>query len=468
MAEILIVDDDRNLRETLRELLESAGYQTRTASNSEEALALLQAKTPDLTLCDWKMPGGGGEQFLRCLQAEGQLTTMPVIIITAHGTGPNAMHAMRFGAYDFITKPLDMDVALETVARALRHMELQREVELLREQRFRDKNPSPDDFEIETKGKPRLIGTSPAWIEIFKSIGRVAHTDVGVLILGESGTGKEVVARTIHENSVRSRRPFVVVNCAALPADLLESELFGHERGAFTGAVAQKPGKFEVADGGTVFLDEIGELPLLLQPKLLRVLQEKTFQRLGGNATFEADVRIVAATNRPLEEDVEAKTFRQDLFYRLNAFTLRLPPLRERPSDIQPLAEYFLRRYAARNNASVSALTEDATAALQSYTFPGNVRELEHLMERASVEAGGRAITAAAIEDQLGDPVSRTGGSHLQELLSLPFHESVARWEALLIQHALEASGGNKSDAARRLAMHRRLLYEKMQQYGIR
>ncbi len=465
MAEILIVDDDHNLRETLRELLESSGYNTRTASNGDEAFSLLQTETPDLILCDWKMPGVGGEQFLRSLQSENRLTTMPVIIMTAHGTGPNAMQAVQLGAYDFITKPLDMDVALATVARALRHMELQREVEQLREQRFRDK--SSETHDQEQTGKARLIGSSPAWIEIFKSIGRVAHTDVGVLLLGESGTGKEVVARAIHENSARSKRPFTIVNCAALPADLLESELFGHERGAFTGAVAQKSGKFEVADGGTVFLDEIGELPLPLQPKLLRVLQEKTFQRVGGNATLQADVRIVAATNRSLEEEVEEKTFRQDLFYRLNAFTLRLPPLRERPSDILALAEHFLRRYADRNNAGVSALTEDAVAALEKYTFPGNVRELEHLMERASVQAGGRAITAAAIQDQLLSPVRSKAGLELQSLLNLPFHESVSKWERLLIEHALEASNGNKSDAARRLNMHRRLLYEKLQQFGM-
>src|SRR5882757_910753 len=294
MSEVLIVDDDHNFRETLRELLSDAGYQTLVATNAEEAIALLQTTTPDLTLCDWKMPGGGGEQFLKCLQSEGLLTTMPVIILTAHGTGPNAMQAMQLGAYDFVTKPLDIDQALATVARALRHMELQREVEELRAQLFRE-NRDPPSAEDGGPRKVRLIGSSPGWIEIFKSIGKVARTDVGVLLLGESGTGKEIVARTIHENSVRSRRPFIIVNCAALPPDLLESELFGHERGAFTGAINQKIGKFEAAEGGTVFLNEIGELPLALQPKLLRVLQEHTFERIGGTVSIHADVRIVAA-----------------------------------------------------------------------------------------------------------------------------------------------------------------------------
>jgi DNA-binding NtrC family response regulator len=467
MAEVLIVDDDHNFRETLRELLTDAGYATRVAANGQEATALLQVAAPDLILCDWKMPGGGGEQFLKGLQSEGLLTALPVIILTAHGTGPNAMQAMQLGAYDFITKPLDMDQALNTVARAIRHMELQREVEVLRHQRFKDRSLDDTDL-IGDTAKPRLIGNSPAWIEIFKNIGRVAATDVGVLLLGESGTGKEVVARTIHENSERSRRPFIVLNCAALPPELLESELFGHERGAFTGAIGQRQGKFEAADGGTIFLDEIGELPLALQPKLLRVLQEHTFERVGGTASIHADVRVIAATNRPLEEDVEEKRFRADLFYRLNAFTVRLPPLRERQSDILPLAEYFLARYARRNQAMEPALAEDAAAALQHYWFPGNVRELEHLIERAAVKAGGRAITAEHIQGELTQAkATAQGGFDIALVAQLPFHEAVASWERHLIEQALEASLGNKSDAARRLGIHRRLLYEKLTQFGM-
>jgi DNA-binding NtrC family response regulator len=467
MAEVLIVDDDHNFRETLRELLTDAGYATRVAANGQEATALLQVAAPDLILCDWKMPGGGGEQFLKGLQSEGLLTAMPVIILTAHGTGPNAMQAMQLGAYDFITKPLDMDQALNTVARAIRHMELQREVEVLRHQRFKDRSLDDTDL-IGDTAKPRLIGNSPAWIEIFKNIGRVAATDVGVLLLGESGTGKEVVARTIHENSERSRRPFIVLNCAALPPELLESELFGHERGAFTGAIGQRQGKFEAADGGTIFLDEIGELPLALQPKLLRVLQEHTFERVGGTASIHADVRVIAATNRPLEEDVEEKRFRADLFYRLNAFTVRLPPLRERQSDILPLAEYFLARYARRNQAMEPALAEDAAAALQHYWFPGNVRELEHLIERAAVKAGGRAITAEHIQEELTQAkATAQGGFDIALVAQLPFHEAVASWERHLIEQALKASLGNKSDAARRLGIHRRLLYEKLTQFGM-
>jgi transcriptional regulator with GAF, ATPase, and Fis domain len=341
-------------------------------------------------------------------------------------------------------------------------MELQREVEVLRQQRFKD---SSLDELTESEGgvKPQLIGNSPAWIEVFKNIGRVAATDVGVLLLGESGTGKEVVARAIHQNSARSRRPFIILNCAALPPELLESELFGHERGAFTGAVMQKRGKFEAADGGTIFLDEIGELPLSLQPKLLRVLQEHTFERVGGTLSIHADVRVIAATNRQLEDDVEQKTFRADLFYRLNAFTVRLPPLRERQCDILPLAEYFLARYAQRNQFASTGLSADTVVVLQNYSFPGNVRELEHLIERAAVKAGGRAITAELIQEELARERSAAPGIFdAQAAERLPFHDAVAIWERHLVEQAISASHGNKSDAARRLGIHRRLLYEKL------
>ena len=467
MAEVLIVDDDHNFRETLRELLADAGYRTLVATNPEEAITLLQTSTPDLTLCDWKMPGGGGEQFLKSLQSEELLTTMPVIILTAHGTGPNAMQAMQLGAYDFITKPLDIDQALAAVARAIRHMELQREVELLRQQRFRDR--SLEDISASEEGlKPQLIGNSKAWIEIFKNIGRVAATDVGVLLLGESGTGKDAVARAVHENSARNRRPFINLNCAALPPEMLESELFGHERGAFTGAIAQKRGKFEAADGGTIFLDEIGELPMSLQPKLLRVLQEHTLERVGGTASIHTDVRVIAATNRPLEDDVQQKTFRADLLYRLNAFTVRLPPLRERQTDILLLAEYFLARYTKRSQAAAIGLVAEAVSALQSYSFPGNVRELEHLIERAAVKAGGRSITAELIQEELTKAKSPAPGAFdTQTAIGMPFHDAVATWERYLIEQALKASQGNKSDAARRLGIHRRLLYEKLTQFGM-
>ncbi|MBE7180682.1 MAG: sigma-54-dependent Fis family transcriptional regulator, partial [Terriglobus roseus] len=318
--DILIVDDETLLRGTLKELLEGAGYQVREAANANEALAQIDMAAPEAILCDWTMPIAGGEYLLD----QSPDRRIPIIIMTAHGTGPNALRAMELGAYDFITKPLDADAVLATVERALRHADLEREVRELRAQRFQPEQSGED------ADKARLVGTSAAWLEVFKAVGRVAHTDLSVLLQGESGTGKEVVARTIHDNSRRRGRPFVVVNCATLPPELMESELFGHERGSFTGAVAQKLGKFEAAAGGTVFLDEIGELPLPLQPKLLRVLQERTFERVGSTKTVQADFRVIAATNRNLEEEVIEKTFRSDLFYRLQAFTLTLPALRDR------------------------------------------------------------------------------------------------------------------------------------------
>lgn len=461
---ILVVDDDRNLRLTLKDLLEEAGYAVQEAADGHQAAARLLEQKTDLVLCDWKMPQAGGEDLLRHLSAEGMIEHIPVIIMTAHGTGPNAMTAMHLGAYDFVTKPLDLNEVLATVKRTLHHLALQREMEQLREQRFQDGSIRE---QIESAQQTRLVGGSSAWLEVFKAIGRVAKTDVSVLLLGESGTGKELVARTIHENSARKQHPFIVVNCAALPHDLLESELFGHERGAFTGAFNQKAGKFESAAGGTVFLDEIGELPLPLQPKLLRVLQEHTFERLGGTASIRADFRVIAATNRMLDEEVEEKTFRSDLYYRLQTFVIQLPPLRERRSDILPLAEYFLARYAEKNPQRLAGITDEAIVALQQYSYPGNVRELEHIMERAAVQSSGRAITKEIIACSLRTLESFPPGSDTADLMQLPFHASVAAWEKRLIEQALVESKGNKADAARKLQIHRRLLYEKMEQLGI-
>jgi DNA-binding NtrC family response regulator len=457
---ILIVDDDDNLRHTLREVLETAGYEVRDAENGRKALAQLDQEHCDAILCDWKMPEQGGEELLRALMTRDQAEHLPVIIMTAHGTGPNAITAMQLGAYDFVTKPFDIDEVLATVRRALQHVRLQREVERLRK---RDQGALAANEDTEH----RLVGTSRGMLEVFKAIGRVAKTDVTVLLLGETGTGKELAARTIHESSFRGDRPFVVVNCAALPAELLESELFGHERGSFTGAIQRKLGKFESAAGGTIFLDEIGELPLALQPKLLRVLQEHAFERIGGTESIHADFRVIAATNRVLEEEVGEKQFRPDLYYRLKAFSIQLPALREHRSDILPLAEYFLMRFNLQNQQHVPGFTEDAIVALQQYSYPGNIRELEHIVERAGVQAAGRAITREIAHQAL--PALEPGplGSSLTGLSRLPFHASVSAWEKHLIENALAESGGNKTEAARKLQIHRRLLYEKMEQLGI-
>jgi len=457
---VLVVDDERNLRLTLREILTANGYGVLEAENGQAALDLLQHDEVELVLCDWKMPGADGEFLLRGMVALDHRPSLPVIVMTAHGTGSNAMRAIQLGAYDFITKPLDLDELLATVRRALQHARLQSEVEELRAER------SGRGLEQET-GAEAMIGTSRPMLDLFKAIGRVAPTDTAVLILGESGTGKELVARTIHRQSRRAGKPFVVVNCAALPPELLESELFGHEKGAFTGALARRTGKFESADGGTVFLDEIGELPLALQPKLLRILQEHTFERLGSTETTAADFRLVAATNRSLQEEVQEKRFRADLFYRLQVFSLTVPPLRQRRTDILPLAEFFLRRFSARNSLPPSTFTDDAVLLLQQQGYPGNVRELEHLVEHAAVLAAGRVITADLLRQSLPQTPLASDREDLSRLLQLPFHESVAAWEKKLIWTALEQTSGNKADAARRLGIQRRLLYEKLKALGL-
>ncbi len=447
---MILLVDERNLRESLSEALKEAGYNVLTAANGKEAYAIIQSLALDLLLCDWRMPEMDGGALLKLLSDDGRLVDLPVLVMTAHGTSNNAIEAIQFGAYDFVTKPFDLDDVLVTIRRALEHTSLQKEVARLRSKVADTHTPSGE-----------IVGFSAPMLEVFKAIGRVAQTDSTVLITGESGTGKELVAKAIHEHSARRNFPFAVVNCAALPENLIESELFGYEKGAFTGAVNRKPGKFESAQGGTVFLDEIGELPLASQPKLLRVLQEHTFERLGGGQSVTADFRVVAATNRSLEEDVAAGRFRRDLYFRLNVVPIALPSLRNRRPDIVLLAEHFLQHYSQKHGFRVSGFTEEALLKLQRYNFPGNVRELEHIVERAVLQGGGRVITPDLVttEDNMGS-ASRT--SEFEKLLDLPFRESVQAWERLLIDRALEAANGNKAEAARRLGIHRRLLYEKL------
>ncbi len=459
MAEILLIDDDHRLRETIREVLIGAGHQVREASNGREALAELENAPADVALCDWRMPVVGGHQFLEELRVRSSAPNMPVLVLTAFGDGESAMEAMQAGAYDFLVKPIDLDLILAKLQAALRHSALQRDLAELDEKRFRNTGVLRRATMTDT---PQLIGRSPLWIDVFKRIGQVAQTHVSVLVRGETGTGKELVARTIHQRSHRSRGPLITVNCAAIPAELVESELFGHEKGSFTGASMQRIGRFEVADGGTIFLDEIGELPLSVQPKMLRVLQERTFERVGSNRTMSVDVRVIAATNRDLREEVEAKRFRADLFYRLNAYELELPPLRSRREDIVLLAEYFLSRFAARNGIEPSILSPETAAELINYGFPGNVRELEQLMDRLAVGAPGRPITVERLREVLRVEEGANQTSDVRRWEDLPFHESVARWERHLIDRAILLSGGNKSDAARRLGIQRRLLYEKL------
>jgi DNA-binding NtrC family response regulator len=454
---ILIIDDESNLRKTLVTILRGRGYSTSEAANGGEALELFRNETPDLVFTDWKMPSLGGEGILRYMRQDPRLAAIPVIVITAFGSSHSAIEALRLGAYDFVTKPFDLQDISLSAERALAHSALSREVVHLRAQ-------------IERSGATaagRLIGSSGPMMDVFKMIGKVAETDSTVLICGESGTGKELVAEAIHNYSRRRENPFVVVNCAAIPETLLESELFGHERGAFTGAVGRKPGRFEVAEKGTIFLDEIGEIPLALQSKLLRVLQEHTFERLGGTETISGNFRVLAATNRDLEANVREKLFREDLYYRLNVVRISVPPVRERRSDITLLAEHFLRIYSEKNGLPTVGFSDDAILMLQTHSFPGNVRELENMIERAILMARGRVLmpshfpTKSTFENGHDSPNSQ------MDLLSLPFHKSVAELEKRLIENALNETKGNKTEAADRLQINRRLLYNKMEEHQI-
>ncbi len=379
---ILIVDDEANLRKTLAEILRARGYSILEAEDGASAVELLRTATPDLIFSDWKMPTMGGEELLQHLRKQPGLASVPVIVVTAYGSSHSAIEAVRLGAYDFVTKPFDLDEIVLTAERALDHSASSHEVARLHSQTGRGY----------VSGTGRLIGASGPMLDVFIMIGKVAETDSTVLICGESGTGKELVAEAIHSYSQRKGRAFVVVNCAALPDNLLETELFGHERGAFTGAVGRKVGRFEMAEGGTIFLDEIGELSPNLQAKLLRVLQERTFQRVGGTETIEGNFRVLAATNRDLEATVREKLFREDLYYRLNVVRIQIPPLRERRSDIVPLAEHFLWQYSEKNGFAMVGFSDETILMLQNYFYPGNVRELENMVERAVLMARGRVV----------------------------------------------------------------------------
>ncbi len=363
--QVLIVDDEPNLRKILSAQLTRDGYDALTAEDGEQGLQMLREHHIDLVITDLKMPKVDGMTLLkRALEIEPEL---PVVLITAHGTIDTAVEALKRGAFDFVTKPFDKDEVRQIVAKALKTREL----------RGADATPAPSGARF------GIIGSSQGIAELYAILERVADTPTTVLITGESGTGKELVARALHEHSSRKDKPFIKVNCAAIPKELIESELFGYERGAFTGAVASKPGRFELANGGTLFLDEIGEIPIEMQVKLLRALQESEFERVGGIKTIRVDVRLVAATNRDLKKLIAAGSFREDLFYRLNVVPIRLPALRERTGDIPLLAEHFLAKFNERLRKKVEGLDADATEVLVQYPWPGNIRELENVIERA-------------------------------------------------------------------------------------
>lgn len=378
MPRILIVDDEDSVCQMLRDVLEDEGYRVEIALDGHEALRKMKSLDVDAVLLDIRMPGLDGMQVLKLAQEAG--ITVPVVLITAYGTTETAIQAMKLGAFDYVLKPFNIEELLMTIKKAVEMERLASELAALR-QELSDQVP-PEE----------MIGRSPVMQEVYKSIGKVADSNVTVLILGESGTGKELVARAIHRNSRRHQGPFVKINCAAIPENLLESELFGYEKGAFTGALTRKLGKFELAHRGTIFLDEISEIKPATQAKLLRVLQEKEFERVGGTDTIKVDVRILAATNKNLEEMVREGLFREDLYFRLNVVSIVLPPLRERREDIPLLVDHFLKKYASELQKEIKGFSPEALKLLKEYDWPGNVRELRNVCERAVVMAAGPVI----------------------------------------------------------------------------
>lgn len=434
-AKILVVDDDPDIRKILQDRLESLRYLVMTAENGREALDKLPQEEPDLMFLDLQMPGMDGIEILRRLKDYADL---PIIIITAFGTIEKAVQAMKEGAFDFITKPFSPDHLELVIRKALERTALKEENRYLQ-------------GEVNSTF-PEIVGASSRLKEAIQVAQQVAATSSTVLLLGESGTGKEIFARWIHRWSPRAKRPFVVVNCVALRDELLESELFGHEKGAFTGAHQTKQGKLEIANGGTVFLDEIGDFKPDLQAKLLRVIQEREFERVGGTKRICVDIRIIAATNRDLQKEVQGGRFREDLFFRLNVVTISLPPLREKKEDIPLLADFFLRRACHSVKKPLMKISSEAMDHLMEYHWPGNARELGNLIERAVVLARGAEIMPEDL------PLLRGPTSSDESYLGKPYHDAVRHAQRDVIRHALQNSGGNQAKAAEFLGLQRTYL----------
>ncbi|NOX25343.1 MAG: sigma-54-dependent Fis family transcriptional regulator [Deltaproteobacteria bacterium] len=455
MHTILIVDDEPNYLIVISELLGEEGFETITADNGSTALELAQKSDIDLLLTDMQMPGMDGFSLLEKIKFTKP--NLPVIMITAYGEVEKAVRAMRQGAFSYITKPFNNDELVATIKKALEHRTLAKEnIRLRNEARSR-------------YGFDRIIGKSRVMQRIYNLIERVAPTPTTVLISGESGTGKELVAHALHYNSPRSTGPFLSLNCAALPESLLESELFGHERGAFTGAIAMRKGKFEAADTGTIFLDEIGEMPLSLQAKFLRVLQEKSIERVGGNKTIEVDVRIVAATNKNLADEVKNGNFREDLFYRLNVVSIHIPPLRDRIDDIPILANHFIKKHAAQIERPNLIISREALSLLARQTWPGNVRELENTIERAAIFCNRDEITAhdinAAPHDAATANASTTLSPPAMPAGKLP--EVLDTIEKQMLIEALKENDFVQTRAAKKLGITKSLLQYKLRKYKI-
>ncbi|HEY7033011.1 MAG TPA: sigma-54 dependent transcriptional regulator [Thermomicrobiales bacterium] len=456
MPRVLIADDDPDLRNVLRELLVDEGYDVAEASSGVEVQTALAGadERPDLVVMDVMMPGGKtGIDVLR-EAGGGQANPLPVIVITGHGSSKTAIDAIQHGAYDYITKPFDVDDVAITVKRYFEWQNLNDQV-LALSTRLGERDPE----EV-------LIGNSPAMQEVYKTIGRVARSDATVLISGETGTGKELVATILHKNSGYARGPLIKVNCAALPETLLESELFGHEKGAFTGAIAQRKGRFEMANKGTIFLDEIGEMSLGTQKKLLRVLQEREFERVGGSITVKIDTRVIAATNKNLPHEISENRFREDLYYRLNVIAIYLPPLRDRGDDIQLLVEHFLHKHRSAPGAPPARISQAAMDLLRTYHWPGNVRELENVVERAVVLSQAGVITEAQINFTGAD--SRRFIDLSQRLREgTRLTELMADVERQAVTEALNLNSGDRVAAAAMLGLKFEELQKRVEAFGL-
>ena len=471
MPKLLVVDDDTLILDCFRYTFPADQIEVETAKTAGEAVSLFRNRSFDVVVTDVRLPDCSGLKLLQDLQELDR--KVPVILMTGHGTANTAIEAMRKGAFEYLLKPLDLDALQSVIDRALESSRMVR-------------TPAKIAVDTESDEGDLLVGQCPAMQEVYRQIGRVAGQDVTVLILGESGTGKEVVARAIYQYSKRLDRPFLAINCAAIPENLLESELFGHEKGSFTGAERKRIGKFEQCDGGTLFLDEIGDMTPLTQTKVLRVLQDQQFERVGGNEMVRTNVRLIAATNRNLTEMMEQETFRSDLYYRLNVYTIRLPPLRERNGDLPLLISHFLKRFSLESGKNVREVSPEAMKLLSSYTWPGNLRELQSVLKHAVVEANGPVVVPEFLPDTVRDANSESGptsGSE-NELLTddgiirfihkrikagteTLYDDVIQRVERILLLELLQEFEGNISRAAALLGISRSTLRTKLAAFGI-
>lgn len=451
MSTILVIDDKDSMREMLTASLTSEGYDVEVAGSGDVGIVKSKEKHFDVILTDLKMPDISGMEVLTQVKEHDPDTA--VIVMTAYGTIETAVEAMKRGAFDFLQKPFDIDHLQMLVERALENQRLVAENLLLREEL------------AQSLGFAEIIGASEKMVEVSRLVQKVSPSDTAVLLTGESGTGKELFARAIHSISNRKNKPYITINCAAIPGELLENELFGSERGAFTSSHARKMGKFEIADGGTVFLDEIGDLEFSLQAKLLRVLQEHSFERLGGNKPIEVDVRVIAATNQNLQEAIGKQKFREDLFYRLSVFPIHIPPLRERQDDIVPLANYFVEKYSRRMKKGEKSLSREATAILERYHWPGNVRELENTIERSIILTEGKKIKPEHLAIRLPstEDIRLREGAGLREVGQY----AQAQAERGMIVRVLGQTHGNKRKTAEILKIDYTTLFEKIKKYAI-